>query len=1158
MIKKILFTFAIFLTTVSFVQAQQDINVQGNSIDILDGDTTPDLADHTDFGSVAVGSSVIRTFTIQNVGNVDLNLASIGKTIGTNAQFTVDISSVATPVAASGGFTTFTVTYTPTITGLSTGGIIIGSDSPAPEDSYTFSIQAEGIAGATPDINLQGNGVDILDGDTTPNLADHTNFGSVPVGSSVTRIFTIQNVGSSDLNLSAVGKSIGTNAQFTVDISSVATPVIGGSFTTFTVTYTPTTAGVSTGGIVIGSDSPAPENPYTFSIQAEGTAAGAQDINVQGNGIDILDGDTTPDLGDHTDFGEVTIGSPLTRTFTIQNTGGADLNLTAVNLALGTNAQFSIDNSAVSTPIIGGGFTMFTVTFTPTVVGVVTGQVRIVSDDPDGESTYTFDIQAEGKDIVSAGSKLLITQYYEGSGANDQWIEIKNISSDPILGGAYFLALYTNFQTLVGSIDINPPSPGNFIAIGAMAAGEVRLYSNLSASLPSAGNRGSVTPIQTGACNFNGNDVILISTSTGANCYNDRIDIMGVVGTVSPPFWGQNIGYVKGCGTIELPTLEFDVITVPGIGITAGDYVRVNIEDVDVVDDTNTNIALGTQVLGSTEWNGAWTNLQPDRTRDVLISANYTAANGSFTTCNLNVTGTLNLDGGTSNYVDVHKNLTITGSFTIGDTESLYFDADNEGAVITGAITKKETTTQLTNINDFTYWSSPVTNETINSVFAANNLNRVYYWDQQAANTVPGGGTEALGEWFVASGTMKPGVGYISEGPIAGTYPLNQTIDFTGKPNNGVVIVSGTPHMYYNNDDPNNFNDFNVVGNPYPSAIDADVFLTEIDNSDIDATIWFWTHSTPYNTNPDDADNKYTSADFASYNLTGGVGTGAPAGNGIIPNQYIGSGQGFMVRALANTPGAVFNNAMRVKDQNTQFFRGSDSKKSSTDDAKDRVWLNMEAEGGSYNQILLGFFENATDNFDRGYDGLKNGVGWASFYSTIETDTMKYSIQGLNAFNVDKKIILGFDTYINEDVLYKISIDKIEGTLTENDVYIVDNELNVTHDLKLSPYEFNFDKEGNYPERFTLQFTKSTLGTDDFNLNNNFVVLNEDNGLRVKSSTPVSTIQVFDVTGRLLVNSKPNASEFVIDSRNIKKGTILILNATFENGAKLSKKAINY
>jgi hypothetical protein len=55
--------------------ASPEINLQGNGVSIVSGDTTPDLADHTDFGSVSTASgSVVREFTIQNLGTAALSL----------------------------------------------------------------------------------------------------------------------------------------------------------------------------------------------------------------------------------------------------------------------------------------------------------------------------------------------------------------------------------------------------------------------------------------------------------------------------------------------------------------------------------------------------------------------------------------------------------------------------------------------------------------------------------------------------------------------------------------------------------------------------------------------------------------------------------------------------------------------------------------------------------------------------------------------------------------------------------------------------------------------------------------------------------------------------------------------------------------------------
>ena len=52
-------------------------NVQYNGTDVLDGDTTPSVAEGTDFESASVGANVDRTFTIQNTGhNHGLNTTS--------------------------------------------------------------------------------------------------------------------------------------------------------------------------------------------------------------------------------------------------------------------------------------------------------------------------------------------------------------------------------------------------------------------------------------------------------------------------------------------------------------------------------------------------------------------------------------------------------------------------------------------------------------------------------------------------------------------------------------------------------------------------------------------------------------------------------------------------------------------------------------------------------------------------------------------------------------------------------------------------------------------------------------------------------------------------------------------------------------------------
>lgn len=126
--------------------ADPEIALFGNGTGITSGDTTPSAADDTDFGSTAIdGGTVSRTFTIQNTGTGTLTLGANAVTItGLNrADFAVT-SQPATTVA-SGGSTTFTVEYDPSLTlaGLRTALVSIANDD-ADENPYTF--QLHGVA----------------------------------------------------------------------------------------------------------------------------------------------------------------------------------------------------------------------------------------------------------------------------------------------------------------------------------------------------------------------------------------------------------------------------------------------------------------------------------------------------------------------------------------------------------------------------------------------------------------------------------------------------------------------------------------------------------------------------------------------------------------------------------------------------------------------------------------------------------------------------------------------------------------------------------------------------------------------------------------------------------------------------------------------------
>ena len=84
---------------------------------------------------------------------------------------------------------------------------------------------------------------------------------------------------------------------------------------------------------------------------------------------------------------------------------------------------------------------------------------------------------------------------------------------------------------------------------------------------------------------------------------------------------------------------------------------------------------------------------------------------------------------------------------------------------------------------------------------------------------------------------MTPGKGYISQGPLQGTYPQKHLIDFQGIRNNGIIDMALVFNANTNDDTTNDYDDYNLVENPYPSAIYADMFLDIGQNPNIDGTV---------------------------------------------------------------------------------------------------------------------------------------------------------------------------------------------------------------------------------------------------------------------------------------------------------------------------------
>jgi len=234
-----------------------DMNVKQGIASIASGSSY-------DFGSVLSGTSGTEvSFTIENLGLAALNLTGSTRVnvAGTDAlMFTVG-TQPSTPVAVSGS-TTFTMTFSPSSPGAKTALVSIASDDPD-ENPYTFTLN--GVGGTAPEINMYWGSTNLPSGGAY-------NFGDVEVvtgGSAIT--FTVENLGSADLNLSGSPKVLvsGTDAaMFNVD-TQPGSPIAPSSSLTFIITFDPDSFGSKTATVTIANDD-SDENPYTFSLTGNG------------------------------------------------------------------------------------------------------------------------------------------------------------------------------------------------------------------------------------------------------------------------------------------------------------------------------------------------------------------------------------------------------------------------------------------------------------------------------------------------------------------------------------------------------------------------------------------------------------------------------------------------------------------------------------------------------------------------------------------------------------------------------------------------------------------------------------------------------------------------------------------------------------------------
>lgn len=542
-------------------------------------------------------------------------------------------------------------------------------------------------------------------------------------------------------------------------------------------------------------------------------------------------------------------------------------------------------------------------------------------------------------------------------------------------------------------------------------------------------------------------------------------------------------------------------------------------------------------------WDGStWSrSTAPTVFEHVILNANYnTLTHGNINACQLTVKSGVVLDivdGADGTYVYVVNSIFNNGTINVNSKGNLVqvnhpLDLNGENIVTPNINFTKNTGNKIR--WDYVYWSKPVSNNILSNYNT--NFDLKYYWDPDFCNA--GVDYSYLG-WRNLVSEPTIGTGFITRVKTAiGLTPTSLVLNYSGTSNNGNYL-SNIKYYDSNNDA---FRNYTLLGNPYPGAIKFEDFYRD-NNDKIYGTVYFWSANTPY-----PGSGLYQRADYATFNLTGGVGipgatTQSP--NGILPNGYIASAQGFMVRPKLNGT-VVFKNSQRTKDvsSNSQFYKNESQE-------KDRYWLRISNENMHYNEMLVGYISGATNNFDEAYDGVINSLSTIKFYSILENQ--KLIIQGKGDFSDSDLVEIGYDLSEPSEML-TISLVKKEGIFSNQKIYLHDKKLNFYHDLNQSDYIFFNDNSVN---RFEIIYklkssSENQILQEEFTVEASII----NTVLEVKSNSDISKIELYDMDGRLVISENVTYPTQVYSKNvNLTSG-VYILNATCLNGLQKSKKIL--
>ncbi len=505
----------------------------------------------------------------------------------------------------------------------------------------------------------------------------------------------------------------------------------------------------------------------------------------------------------------------------------------------------------------------------------------------------------------------------------------------------------------------------------------------------------------------------------------------------------------------------------------------------------------------------------------------------------------------------------------------------------------------------YNYWSSPVGATALTTALTTNpntnfNINMIKdgsgaSFSFTSAYDAPGeisnrwlykfqnGQTYYDWEALTPSSTIEPGVGYTQKG--ISNASGDQEYIFEGKPNNGTILLAADDVDGDSANESLNLSpDFNytstLIGNPYPSAIDARLFIKDngpedplvLDGSEvISGTVYVWEQWSGSSHNLDAYEGGYGTINYSAT---------APAYQwndpfvvdplAKTPTFFIPVAQGFFVEVIADLDNIEFNNSQRVfvkesdysdldPESGSSFFRTNqqDASTQTTDDQIGYIRLELNVSNGNQRSFVLAFGESATDGYDYGYDARTIDPQEDDLSSYLDGEKM--IIQTFAPITEDKVVNLVFNSTGTYN--YTIEMVGVKDIPEDQEIYLRDNLTNTNFDLRSGAYSFSSEINAEDTERFDIVFEPGeTLSNQEFSNDNTLIYVNNtEDMLYVKGlTTQTKLLSISNMLGqnvRTYNNIDNQTLENGLDVSSLSSGVYLV-NVRAENGTQLSRKVI--